>query len=339
MQKMRLGRTELQIGRTGFGALPIQRVSLEEADTILRTAYDRGIDFFDTARGYSDSEEKIGRALSDVRANITIATKIGARDKAGLLTDLKTGLKNLKTDHVDILQLHNPGELPLRDDPDSAYAGLLEAREKGLTRSVGITSHRLPNAMAAAASGDYDTIQFPLSAMSSPEDLALIDECRKYDVGVIAMKAMCGGLLTNAVAAFAFLRQFDNLVPIWGIQKMSELEEFLALEESPPPLDDEMLAALEADRKELSGNYCRGCGYCLPCPADIPISMAARMSFLLRRAPTERFLGEEWQEKMKKIEDCEECGQCAERCPYELDPPFLLKGMYEDYRGFLADRE
>lgn len=339
MDKMRLGRTGLQIGRTGFGALPIQRVTLEEADTILRTAYDRGIDFFDTARGYTDSEEKIGRALSEVRGSITIATKSGAADKDGLLNDLETSLKNLKTDHVDILQLHGPKELPHRDDPDSAYAGLLEAREKGLTRFVGLTSHRLPNAMAAASSGDYDTIQFPLSAMSSSEDLALIDECRKHDVGVIAMKAMCGGLLTNAVAAFAFLRQFDNLVPIWGIQKMTELDEFLALEESPPPLDDEMLATLESDRKELSGNYCRGCGYCLPCPAEIPIPMAARMTFLLRRAPTKTFLSEEWQEKMKRIEDCEKCGQCAERCPYELDPPVLLKGMYEDYKGFLAERE
>lgn len=335
MEMIRFGRTGLQVGRTGFGAIPIQRLSFEEAGAILRHAYEGGVNLFDTARGYSDSEEKIGRALSPVRDKIILATKSGAPDKAGLLAHLETSLRNLSTDYVDILQLHNLSEPPDPNDPNSAYAGLLEARQKGMVRFLGITAHRLGNATAAAESGLYDTIQFPLSAISTPEDLGIIDLCRRKDLGLLAMKALCGGLLTKARPAFAFLRQYENVVPIWGIQKQAELAELLALEADPPALDGGMRAAIESDRAELSGQFCRACGYCLPCPADIPIPMAARMKFLLRRMPAENFLSEEWQQKMRRINDCKLCRQCADRCPYELDTPQLLKRMLDDYEAFL----
>lgn len=337
MQMIRLGRTELMVGRTSFGALPIQRVGLEEAKTILRKAYEGGINFFDTARGYTDSEEKIGYALADVREEIILATKSGAADRATLIEHLETSLGKTKAYYLDILQLHNVRELPDPADPDSAYAGLQEVRRNGKVRFIGITSHRLDVALAAAASGLYDTVQYPLSAISSEEELRLIDVCRENDVGLIAMKALCGGLLTNVASAFAFLRQYDNVVPIWGIQRRCELEEFLALEASPPVLDAEMQAAIEKDRAALGGDFCRGCGYCLPCPAEIPIPMAARMAFLLRRSPTANFLSREWQERMRRIENCEHCDQCVERCPYDLDTPSLLAKMYEDYKSFLGE--
>lgn len=337
METMRLGRTGLQISRTGFGALPIQRVDFETARTILRRAYEGGITFFDTARGYSDSEAKLGYSLADVRDDIILATKSsGAHDRASLLALLETSLTKLKTDHVDILQLHNPGSLPDSDDPESLYAGLLEARARGMTRFIGITNHQLDNALAAARSGLYDTVQFPLSAISSDEDLTLIDVCREADVGLIAMKALSGGLLTDARLAFAALRPYENVVPIWGIQRVSELEEFLALEAAPPVLDDAMRAAIAEERDALSGDFCRGCGYCLPCPAEIPIPMAARMSLLLRRAPSARFLTPAWQAQMHRIDDCIDCGHCRDNCPYELDTPALLKKMLQDYDAFLA---
>ena len=335
MDYLRLGRTDLQVSRTGFGALPIQRVGFDEARAILCRACEAGISFFDTARGYSDSEEKIGYALADVRQNIVLATKSGAGDGQTLTEHLETSLSNLKTDYVDILQLHNPASLPDPDDATGTYAAMIRAREKGMIRFIGLSNHRLDVALEAAAWGLFDTVQFPLSAISSPEDLELIDVCRQHDVGLIAMKAMCGGLLANATAAFAFLRQYGNVVPIWGMQRMSELEEFLNLEDNPPALDEGMWAAIEADRRELSGDFCRACGYCLPCPAEIPIPTAARMKFFLQRAPSARFLSEECQADMARIEDCEDCGQCRERCPYQLDPPALLKRMLEDYRSFL----
>lgn len=335
MEYTTLGRTGLKVSRTGFGALPIQRVDFDTAKIILRKAYDNAITFFDTARGYSDSEEKLGYALSDVRDDIVIATKSsGASDKAGVLERLEISLKHLRTDHVDILQLHNPKELPDPDDPNSTYAGLLEAQRKGMTRFIGITNHSLDNALAAAKSGLYDTVQFPLSAISADRDLELIKVCKEENVGVIAMKAMCGGLLTNATMAFTALRQYDNLVPIWGIQRESELDEFLALEANPPALDADMQTLIAKEKAELAGDFCRACGYCLPCPVDIPIPMAARMSLLLRRMPSEGFLKPEWQEQMLRIEDCLECRQCADRCPYGLDTPNLLKKMLVDYKNF-----
>lgn len=331
-----MGRTELHICRTGFGALPIQRAGMDEAIAILRKAYDNGINFFDTARGYTDSEEKIGHALSDVRKNIVIATKTPAKDAKTLFEHLETSLKNMKTDYIDIYQLHNPADLPDPDDASGLYAALLKAKDKGMIRYIGLTNHRLENALTAAESGLYDTIQFPLSSISSEEDLSLIAKCKEKDIGVIAMKALCGGLLTNAASSFAFLRQYDNLIPIWGIQRESELDEFLSFEKNPPALDAKMMAIIEKDRKELGGEFCRGCGYCLPCPVGIEIPMAARMALLLRRSPYERFLEDDWKEKMHLIHKCIDCRQCAGRCPYGLKAPELLKKMLADYDEFYS---
>jgi len=330
-----LGRTGLVVTRTGFGALPIQRVDTETARTILHRAYEAGITFFDTARAYSDSEEKLGHALSDVREQIVIATKTLATDRAGVLADLSVSLRNLQTDYVDVLQLHNPSELPDPCDSESSYAGLVEAREAGLVRHIGMTQHSIARAREAVASGLYDTMQFPLSAISAEQDLALIDLCAQHNVGLIAMKALCGGLLTNARMALAFLRQYENVVPIWGIQRMHELEEIFALDAAPPALDAVTLAEVESERRELAGDFCRACGYCLPCPSDIRIPMAARMGLLLHRAPSANFVTPEWQEEMRRINDCTECGQCRSRCPYNLDIPVLLKKMLAEYEEFL----
>jgi predicted aldo/keto reductase-like oxidoreductase len=334
MEKIRLGRTNLMVTRSSFGALPIQRVTFEEAKNILRKAYDNGINFFDTARAYSDSEEKIGYSLSDVRNNIIIATKSHAKDKETLINHIETSLSKLKTDYIDILQLHNPAVLPDPNDDEGLYAGLLEAKKRGLIRFIGLTNHRLKNALDGADSGLYDTIQFPLSSLSADADLEIINECKKRDIGVIAMKALSGGLITNAASTFAFLRQFDNIAPIWGIQKESELDEFIALEKNPPKLDDAMWKIINKDRAELAGDFCRGCGYCMPCPAGIEIPTAARITLLLGRAPYQDFLKDEFKEKMELINNCIDCGNCKNHCPYSLDTPNLLKRELKNYEDF-----
>lgn len=336
METITLGRTGLAVSRTAFGALPIQRVDMAAAQRLLRRAVDGGITFFDTARGYTDSETKLGHALADVRSTLLFATKTGAKQRDAALKDIETSLKNLRTDYIDLLQLHNPPDVPDPADTDSAYAGLREAQHRGWVRFIGITCHRLDTALKAAASGLFDTVQFPLSAISAPKDFGLIEVCRRHNVGVIAMKPLCGGLLTNARLAFAALRRFDTVVPIWGIQREGELDEILALERTPPALDAAMLAAIDRERTELADDFCRACGYCLPCPADIPIPMAARMAMLLRRMPAAQFLTPEWQAKMRKIRECKDCGQCRDRCPYHLNPSALLKKMLADYESFLA---
>lgn len=336
METTKLGRTQLTVTRTAFGVLPLQRTPLPEAVRILHRAYDAGITFYDTARAYSNSEEKLGNAFEHRRENIVIATKSMSTTRAGVLADLETSLRNLRTDHVDILQLHNPSVLPDPNDPESSYAGLLEAKKKGMVRFIGITNHSYKRAALAVESGLYDTLQFPLCHLSGPEDIKIIDLCKKHNIGLIGMKPLSGGLLTKARPAFAFLRQFENLVPIWGFQRMEELEEMLALDANPPVLDDEIMESIERDRRELAGDFCRACGYCLPCPANIPIPMAARMGLMLRRMPYQQFLTDEWDDTMHRIDKCTGCGHCKAHCPYNLDTPALLKRMLKDYEEFAA---
>ena len=338
MKMKKLGRTGLMVTENSFGALPIQRIDQKSAVELLHMAYDAGINYYDTARAYTDSEEKLGAAFHDRRSSIVISTKSQGKTKQQVLDDLDTSLKNLRTDYVDILQLHNIASLPDPQDPDGIHAALEEARKQGKCRFIGITSHRRPVAEAAAKSGLYDTVQFPVSHISPQEDIDLIDLCGKLDVGFIAMKALSGGLITCAQAAYAFFQQIPNAVPIWGIQKKEELQQFLDCAQQGITMTPELQAVIEKDRKELAGNFCRGCGYCMPCPVGIEINSCARMSLMIRRAPQAAQLTDKAQAMMKKIEDCLHCGKCEAKCPYGLDTPRLLEENYQDYREILAGK-
>ena len=214
---------------------------------------------------------------------------------------------------------------------------MLDAKENGMIRHIGITTHKITFAHEAIESGLYETLQYPFSYLSGEEEIELVKKCEKLDVGFIAMKAMGGGLITNSKASFAFLNQFDNVLPIWGIQKISELDEFLSYD-STTVLDDELKSTIESDKKELGEDFCRGCGYCMPCPEGIKINMCARMSLWVRRFPTEPHLTEEWQKTMAQTENCIECYACVDKCPYELDIPRLLKENYEDYKNILSGK-
>ncbi|WP_326975100.1 aldo/keto reductase [Caproicibacter sp. BJN0012] len=335
MNTVKLGKTNLVVNKNGFGALPIQRVDKKNAVRILRKAFDGGINYYDSARAYSDSEEKLGAAFSWVRDQIVISTKTAAGNAEGFWKDLEQSLRDLRTDYIDIYQFHNPDFCPRPGDESGLYDAMLKAQAQGKIRFIGITNHRLSVAKEAADSGLYDTIQFPFSYLSTGADLKIVEACRDNGIGFIAMKALSGGLITDSAMAYAYLEQFDNVEPIWGIQRGSELDEFLSYQDRPPALSEEMKRRVESDRKELAGEFCRGCGYCMPCPAEISINTCARMSLLLRRAPQESYLSEKWQKEMKKIENCLHCNQCMSKCPYGLNTPDLLKKNYEDYQTFL----
>lgn len=335
MQTVTLGKTGITVNRNGFGALPVQRVSKEEGAALLRKAYENGINFFDTARAYTDSEEKIGMGLSDVREHIIIATKTGSQTVEGFWKDLETSLSLMKTDYVDIYQFHNPAFCPLPGDGSGLYEAMMEAKAQGKIRHIGITNHRLAVAQQAVDSGLYETLQFPFSYLASEKEEALVKACKEKNIGFICMKALSGGLITRSDAAYAYLAQFDNALPIWGIQRESELDEFLSYQDNEPTLTEELKALIEKDRQELAGEFCRGCAYCMPCPAGIEINTCARMSLLLRRSPAAGWLTESGQAMMKKIEGCLECGRCKTKCPYGLNTPELLKKNYEDYKTFL----
>lgn len=336
MEYTALGKTDFLISRTAFGALPIQRIKDKaEAIALVRFAYDSGINFFDTARTYTDSEEKIGLAMDEIRKDVIIATKSAARNANDLLKDLETSLRALQTDYIDLYQLHNPSFVPQPDGQDGLYNTLLEAKKAGKIRAIGITNHSRSTAISAVESGLYDTIQFPFSYLSGDADIALAKLCADKEIGFIAMKALAGGLISNIPAAFAWMRQFENVIPIWGVQSKKELQDFLNLEQNSPNLNEEILAQIDLDQKELALNFCRGCGYCLPCPVNIPINNANRMSQLLRRSPTAQWLTPEWQELMSRVNNCTKCGLCEKRCPYGLKPYETLPHHYADYLSFL----
>jgi predicted aldo/keto reductase-like oxidoreductase len=336
MDFVRFGNTGLTVSRAGFGCLPIQRVSFDEAKELLRYAYDHDVNFFDTARGYTDSEEKLGYALSDVRENIVIATKSGAKTGTELEAHLEQSLKCLRTDYIDIFQFHNTPFVPMPGGADGLYDAALRAKAAGKIRHIGITSHSLERGVQAVTSGLYETLQFPFNHLSTEGEIALVRLCAERNVGFICMKGMSGGLVTNARVPFAYIRGFENAVPIWGVQRMSEIEEFIAFSENPPARTDELDAAIEKDRRELAGAFCRGCGYCLPCPAGILIQMANRMRELLARSPSQNWLSPTWRAGMEKIEDCTKCGACAKRCPYGLKPFETLPAQLAAYRAFIA---
>ncbi|OUN29278.1 aldo/keto reductase [Blautia sp. An81] len=337
MDKVILGKTGIEVNKNGFGALPIQRITKAEAVYILQKAFYNGINYFDTARAYTDSEEKIGAAFSYIRDKLIISTKTAAKTGEGLKKDLEESLRMLQTDYIDIYQFHNPDFCPRPGDGTGLYEAALEAKRQGKIRHIGITNHRIPLAKEAIESGLYETLQFPFSYLAAETDLELVDACKKADMGFIAMKALSGGLIQNSACAYAFMAQaqFEHVAPIWGIQRESELDEFLSYQVCPPSLTGELKEVMEKDRKELSGDFCRGCGYCMPCPAGIEINNCARMGLLLRRSPQASWLSAEWQEKMKKIEECKHCGQCMKKCPYSLNTPELLAKNYEDYKTFL----
>ncbi|MCR5302819.1 MAG: aldo/keto reductase [Lachnospiraceae bacterium] len=339
MKNVTLGRTGITVVQNGFGALPIQRVSKEEAVRILRKAYDGGMRFFDTARAYSDSEEKLGEAFGDGyidRKDIIITTKTTAKTPDAFWSDLETSLKMLKSDYIDVYQFHLMGQCYRPGEENGMYECMLSAKQQGMIRHIGGTAHKLGVAKDIASSGLYETLQYPFSYLADDSEIELIRMCLENNVGVICMKALAGGLITDSRAAMAFMGQFDGLIPIWGIQKESELDEWLSYMDDTPVMDEQIRQFIRSEQEELKGEFCRGCGYCMPCTMGIEINQCNRMSLMIRRAPTDVWLGEHWQAEMEKIDTCINCGACLPKCPYGLNIPELLKKNLDDYRGVLA---
>ena len=336
MDKVTISQTGLTVNKNGFGALPIQRISLEDAAKLVRRAFESGITYFDSAHMYTDSEVKLGAAFEGVpREKLVLATKVMGNSTEQFWQQLEQSLTSMRTDYIDIYQFHNPDYVPRPGDEIGLYDAMLEAKAQGKIRHIAITNHRLPVAIEAMESGLYEVIQYPFNYLSSEAEHEFVRECGRRGITVVAMKALSGGLITNSAAAYAYLRQFDNVLPIWGVQREHELNEFLSYQDAPPSVDDtDVKAAIERDKAELGGNFCRACGYCMPCPAGIEIPTMARMSLLLRRAPNAGMLTDAFAGQMEIIEKCLHCGHCTSKCPYSLDTPELLQANLADYREF-----
>ena len=338
MRMIALGSTGITVEQNAFGALPIQRPDYDEAVKILRAAYDGGFRFFDTARAYSNSEEKMGIAFDGMRDKIIIASKTQATTPEKFWEDLNTSLKLLRTDHIDIYQFHCVQQCWRPGDGTGMYECMLEAKAKGMIRHIGVTAHKVGVAEELVESGLYETLQFPFNYLSTDREKALVKRCKEKNIGFIAMKGLSGGLLTNSKACMAFMTEYDNVLPIWGIQRENELKEWVSYFQDTPVLDDDMRALIEKDKRELQGGFCRGCGYCMPCTVGITINQCARISQMVRRAPSADWLNDYWQDEMEKIENCVECGLCMTKCPYELNIPELLRKNLVDYREILAGK-
>lgn len=345
MQTITLGSTGIKTPQNAFGALPIQRDSVEVAVSILRHAYEGGMVYFDTARAYTDSEKKIGEAFfspssgySVKRDEIYIATKTAAKTPEAFWKDLETSLRNMNCGYIDVYQFHQCEQCWVPGDGSGMYEAMQEAKAKGLIKHIGATAHKIQVAYDIVNSGYYETMQFPFSYLAADAEKKLVQMCKEANMGYIAMKGLAGGLITDSKAAMAFMTQYDNVVPIWGVQRETELKEWLAFMDSTPVMTAEIADFIEEEKKALSGNFCRGCGYCMPCTVGIKINNCARMSQMIRRAPSETWLSEEWQKEMAKIEDCVNCRLCTKRCPYELDTPALLRKNFEDYNNILSGK-
>ena len=338
MKQITLGMTGITTPQNAFGALPIQRISKEDAVRLVRKAFDGGMTFFDTARAYSDSEEKLGEAFDGIRKKVFIASKTMAKTGEQLKEDLDTTLRNLRTDYLDLYQLHCVPQCFRPGDGTGLYEAMEEAKKTGKIRHIGITAHKIAVAEEICESGLYETLQFPFSYLSTERELRLAETCRKKNMGFIAMKGLAGGLINRSEAAMAFMTEHDNVLPIWGVQRENELDEWLSFFEKTPEMTEEIRSFIENEKKEIAGEFCRGCGYCMPCPKGIQINTCARMSLMVRRAPSDAWLNEYWQAEMKKIEDCIHCGSCSSKCPYELNTPELLVKNYEDYQAILAGK-
>ena len=335
MRDVTLGSTGITVPQNGFGALPIQRIEEENAVALLREAYAGGMRYFDTARAYSNSEHRVGLAFEGMRDKVFIATKTMARTPEAFWADLETSLTELRTDYLDVHQFHCVDQAYAPGDGTGMYECMLEAKAQGKIRHIGVTAHKIEVAFDCVRSGLYEVLQFPLSYLSGERELELVEACRQANMGFVAMKGLAGGLINNSRAAMAFMTQFEGVLPIWGIQREEELREWLSYQDDTPSMDDELRAFIERERVELAGDFCRGCGYCMPCPQGIVINQCARIALMLSRAPTSAWLTEEWQQAMEATKECTECRACTAKCPYELDIPSLLRKNYADYQCVL----
>ncbi len=332
-----LGKTGLEVSEVGFGAIPIIRLSFDEAVRVLRRALDRGVTFYDTAHMYVDSEEKIGQAFDGLRQRVVLASKTMKRDRQGAREDLELSLRRLRTDYLDLYQIHQVSQetdLQAITGPNGALETAVEAQKQGLIRHLGVTSHSLEMAIKLVQTGLFSTIQFPFNFVEAAAAEQLHPQARERGLGVMAMKPFCGGLVDNARVAFAFLRQFPEIIPLAGWDSEARVDEVVDLYEAENVVTPEDLAAMGRYREELGEHFCRRCEYCQPCPQGVMITPAMLYGIVAHRMGPVKAAAFAVK-SMESVRLCESCWECAARCPYKRPIPDILQKhlkMYEEHR-------
>ena len=337
------GRTGLKIKTLGFGGIPIQRISEEESIQVVRRCYELGMNYFDTARAYSVSEERIGKALEDVRDEVILATKSGKRTAEEVEKELETSLKNLRTDYIDVYQLHNVTYQEQWDQvrgPGGAMEAMNKAKEEGKIRHISVTSHNPDLALDLVRSGLFETLMIPYNYLTPKPAEKLLPLCQELNVGTIIMKPFGGGAFSNANTALKYVfNNPDTDLVIPGVLSIDEVEENFDVWNGDLSLTSEELELIEYDKKELGSQFCRGCNYCQPCPQDIPISYILRAEKqMLRRMGWSDSRVEGLKKAFEKAETCIECGSCESRCPYELPVIKLLPEAMASLKVHMENR-
>ncbi|MFI5330700.1 MAG: aldo/keto reductase [Desulfobaccales bacterium] len=332
-----LGKTGLEVSEVGFGAIPIIRLSLDEAVRVLRRALDRGVTFYDTAHMYVDSEEKIGQAFDGRRHQVILASKTAQRDRQGARENLELSLRRLRTDYLDLYQLHmvsQETDFQTIIGPNGALEAVVAAQKQGLIRHLGVTSHSLEMAIRLVQTGLFSTIQFPFNFVEEAATEQLHPLARERGLGVLAMKPFCGGLVENARVAFAFLRQFPEVIPLAGWDSEARVDEVVDLYETENVVTPEDLAAMGRYREELGEQFCRRCEYCQPCPQGVMVTPAMLYGIVSHRMGPVKAAAFA-AKVMESVRLCEGCWECAARCPYSLPIPDILQKhlkMFEEHR-------
>lgn len=333
MEYVTLGKTGLRVSRMGLGGIPIQRVGPAEAKALIDAVEAAGVNYIDTARGYSVSEELLGQALEGRREKFILATKTMSRDREGMAKDIETSLKNLRTDYIDLYQIHNPTvqQLEQVNAPGGALEALTEARAAGKVRHLGITAH-VPEVFRRALELDWvETIMFPYNIVES-QGAELMERAREKNIGFINMKSLAGGAIEDARLALRFASSNPNVtVVLPGMYTPEEVAENAAAVADTSPLTEEELARAEEIRKELGTNFCRRCNYCAPCTAGISIPNAFLFHGYLSRYGLADWAKGRYHAMPAKAGDCVGCGVCEERCPYQLPIREMMKKTAEDF--------
>lgn len=327
MQYRILGKTGLKISEMGLGGIPVQRIDEESTKTLLHAMVDAGVNYIDTARGYTVSESYLGYALEGIRDKFILATKSMSRTKNEMAKDIDISLGNLRTDYIDLYQVHNPSMEQLEQviAPGGALEALLEAKASGKIGHIGLTAHSEAVAMKALEFDWVETIMFPYNIVETQGE-ALIQKCKEQNVGFIVMKPLAGGALDDAALAMRFVcANPDISVVIPGMADVQQLEQNLAAVNNSDPLSSEECAAIEKVRKEMDTQFCRRCNYCAPCTVGIPIPNIFILEGYLMRYNLQNWAKTRYKDLPAKAADCVGCGACETRCPYHLPIRQMLK--------------
>lgn len=327
MEYITLGKTGLKISRLGFGGIPIQRVDAATTRRLILSMVEKGINFIDTARGYTVSEEFLGEALEGVRDKFILATKSMSRTKEAMWADIQTSLSNLRTDYIDLYQIHNPSLEQLEQviAPGGALEALIEAKEKGLIGHIGLTGHTTALFERALQLDWVETFMFPYNIVET-QGSSLMTECTKKNIGFIAMKPLAGGAIEDGHLALKFiLNNKDVSVVIPGMYTEEEIEKNLMAANDATPLNPDELNAIEKIRKDLGSNFCRRCNYCQPCTAGINISGVFLFEGYLKRYGLKEWARDRYASLPIKASACIHCGVCETRCPYNLPIQQMLQ--------------